>query len=843
MDTDFSANEETKRGKEFNELEDSDEDSEIEFICEIKASTADRKVKIESPKKKPKLADSNLAICLETSDEDEYSSCTTCDVDCDTVLGDNKGVEADEQLSDESIEYFQGNKNLPIYSKETPDIKEILQICLTGEIPKAKISTVKPMRVTTTATFVVNQGTLNLPHPYDLEADDISGSYKKKEQTRFYEVNQEAGSITNYAQIHEKKNAGGEVVDGTINERVGSTKWVQRKPNFKNAYAVIRKRAVHKATLEKHNVQFIRYIIYIMSLGEYNNIHRNLRNKKNYTLECSNMILSYYFDSEEEVEVESAQHGNAKNPKTPLFVPVAHSTKQMIQQAVQESSNTAPRMLKDKLVDAQDIETPMSQLVRNSKQVSNYKQNYAQKNCSDGDELLTIMLEVFRGGCNDVCDGSDDDQIFLQEMLIRNGKQANIVAYSKPTLNDVKRFCCGDTELFTVLSIDTTFNVANYHLTQTVYRNLAFLKREDGRHPWFPGPVMAHRNKEMHDYSYFWQACKRGEKELQYLRALGTDEDEAMIKGMLRETSAHTINLLGAEHVRKNVKRKLQQLNFPEKACTRIINDIFGSKNAGLVQCLSGEEFDRKANALKEKWLAIEKAMTKNDPLKFVQYFEKHKEAAIRQKMIKSVREAANEKDDYGQNPIEWLHYMVKNDLDEIGRQEGKTHRDISLAACFEALKKRTARMYSDGMKAIFDQGPYCLSQEYERFFIDYDLWMEMSVEDRRAHIRRFFAYVPKAAPVRLAEPNGKDNAPLASASSSAVEMLTRNTTSTADVSRQIPITVTDLQLPHWAVSKDVMEKIFKDAQMLLNNEDCITDTPSKDPLVKAVSYLLLDGI
>ena len=50
-----------------------------------------------------------------------------------------------------------------------------------------------------------------------------------------------------------------------------------------------------------------------MPLTEYSEVHRNLRNMQNYNLQEGNIIMQYYFDSENEVPVESSKHGNAKS--------------------------------------------------------------------------------------------------------------------------------------------------------------------------------------------------------------------------------------------------------------------------------------------------------------------------------------------------------------------------------------------------------------------------------------------------------------------------------------------------------------------------------------------------
>ena len=81
-------------------------------------------------------------------------------------------------------------------------------------------------------------------------------------------------------------------------------------------YAVIRKRGVHKKTREKYDVQFVRYIIYIMPLDEYNRVHRFLKTMKTYNLSDSYIIVSYQLDSDEEISIEQPKYRNVKKLDT-----------------------------------------------------------------------------------------------------------------------------------------------------------------------------------------------------------------------------------------------------------------------------------------------------------------------------------------------------------------------------------------------------------------------------------------------------------------------------------------------------------------------------------------------
>ena len=78
--------------------------------------------------------------------------------------------------------------------------------------------------------------------------------------------------------------------------------------------------------------------------------------------------------------------------------------------------------------------------------------------------------------------------------------------------------------------------------------------------------------------------------------------------------------------------------------------------------------------------------------------------------MIKAVRRIANIDGDYGQNPVEWLNFLSKQEIDQFRKLEGHSHRNTT---ALEALKNRYLRLYNNHVKAIYDEGPYMLSPTY----------------------------------------------------------------------------------------------------------------------------------
>ena len=70
------------------------------------------------------------------------------------------------------ISFFKKDELLPIASRDNQELKEIFQIC-TGNVNENLICKKRPYRVRETATFIINQNTTKVVHPFDLETDDL----------------------------------------------------------------------------------------------------------------------------------------------------------------------------------------------------------------------------------------------------------------------------------------------------------------------------------------------------------------------------------------------------------------------------------------------------------------------------------------------------------------------------------------------------------------------------------------------------------------------------------------------------------------------------------------------
>jgi hypothetical protein len=262
-----------------------------------------------------------------------------------------------------------------------------------------------------------------------------------------------------------------------------------------------------------------------------------------------------------------------------------------------------------------------------------------------------------------------------------------------------------------------------------------------------------------------------------------------------------------------------------------------------LYDCESEEEFNQKSEAFKTKWENIERSSTQNNPPKFCTYFIRYKEKQIREKMTKYIRDRAGVPRGFGQNPVEWLHYMSKLEID--AEADGVKHRDVSLTAAVSSLKNRVLRLYQDAAKALYGQGPYRLDEEYEKFSLDYDGWKDMSPEERKRLMKRFFTSIC-CPPMPLL---GEDPIPtydeiISNDDETQSVEITDNATAvpslpTVPQVRRLSITADQFGISEEIVPNSTLRDMIKNAEALLNEPGAIRQAASDDLRIRTVKSRL----
>ena len=378
------------------------------------------------------------------------------------------------------------------------------------------------------------------------------------------------------------------------------------------------------------------------------------------------------------------------------------------------------------------------------------------------------------------------------------------------------------------------------------------IKKSSNANPWFPGPVLIHRKERKEDFSFYWQSVTRFNEKLKNIAIIGTDECPALYEGILSQTE-NTAHLLGLEHVKKNVEENLQKCNIPRRMQHGIVSVIFGDD--GLINCSSCEAFDAMLSSLVEKWDTIEKDHTKNQPPHmFSKYFKEHKAEKMKHKMIKWARDQISYKGDYFQNCIEWAHYMSKSEID-VG-QKG-AHKTVSLVEAIKKIKQRYLRMYTEGVKAIYGEGKYKLSEEYFHFLVPYQVWMGESEQERIAVTKKFFDELPKKQESSISPINhSKDcnqQSPTEADHHSQVHAIVPetqensvadspfaigNTTlskSVVEAKKNLPINHKAFPIPDNIIPTHSLTAIFDKAHALVNEKGAVTKAASMEPNMRTV--------
>ena len=285
-------------------------------------------------------------------------------------------------------------------------------------------------------------------------------------------------------------------------------------------------------------------------------------------------------------------HGNSKSSQP--FVRTTPSTLQKLKdcrknhqtpkQAVSTITNEKGGIVNTKAV---------GDIPRNRRQVYNIKNS--QNN--DTDPLLSVMAMCKQSM------GKDGDP-FVR--IVTSAPEPMCIMCTNSQLNDVERFCT-DPSMFSLLSIDPTFNLGDFSLTVTSYCNLLLQSHTTGKHPVMIGPMLVHRRKVFSTYHFFVCSLVSLKPTLSSLQAFGTDGEECLYNAFsVQFTQACHVRCF--LHFRDNCKAKLLEMKVSNDRVMEIIHDIFGSLIKGipgLVDACTADSLRSQYDRLKVKWECI----------------------------------------------------------------------------------------------------------------------------------------------------------------------------------------------------------------------------------------------
>ena len=455
-------------------------------------------------------------------------------------------------------------------------------------------------------------------------------------------------------------------------------------------------------------------------------------------------------------------------------------------------------------------------LPRDEKQVSNFKRKLAfqsriSKISGQGisrdaaaDELFVVMQQAY---------SDDPSHRFIR--AVNAAPEPAIVLATNSQLRDLVRFCTSPFE-FSVLTVDPTFCLGDFDVTLITSRHLFLQSKRYHQSPVFVGPSCIHFRKNFSAYLFFASTLIGQCKELEGVRAVGTDGEQALIDAFKHEFgfSQHLTCFL---HVRRNMKEKLRECNIPSQVTIDILNDTFGNKLGsvyvnGLVDADDTEDFDIKVKNLISKWRGLQCTST-SDMEGFINWFQTFKVPVIRNSMIQPVREECglgSPPAQFTTNASETANYMLKHKVD---------YKRSELPEFLHKFKELIQEQEREVEKAVIGRGKFELRTQYRSWYVPESKWFTMTTSQREQHLRKF-------SEASLSDVSQSDN----SAKDGTPHISVGRDSSTLSV--RIEVFANAVRVPI-----NSLEGIWNKASELLKTENAIVPAPGNPNAKLVLSY------
>ena len=396
-----------------------------------------------------------------------------------------------------------------------------------------------------------------------------------------------------------------------------------------------------------------------------------------------------------------APHGNSKE-KIPFYPTWPSTMSQIKEESLVKGPKAAVEGLSLKVGGLLGA-TASGQLPRNEKQISNAKLRSSAAKCeseidSAADELFVVMQRAFT---------QDPLKKFIRD--IKTAPEPAIVLADDQQIQDLLRFCTSSFE-FGILTVDPTFSLGEFDVTPLTYRHLLLETRRNNQPPVFLGPVLVHYRKTFSSYLFFASSLIGQNRQLEGIRAIGTDGEQPLIDAFLHEFG-FAQHLTCFIHVRQNVKDKLNECGIPHDLSSSILNDIFGQRlgtvfQEGLVDCVDNDDFENKLEVVVESWRSSSMS-SGSDIEKFIDWFMSRKVEVIRNTMLRSIREESglgNPPSIFTTNASESINALLKHKVD---------YKKHQLPAFIDKVKELVDEQKREVERAIVNRGKWRLRAQY----------------------------------------------------------------------------------------------------------------------------------
>ena len=333
---------------------------------------------------------------------------------------------------------------------------------------------------------------------------------------------------------------------------------------------------IHSESLKRSKLERDRELLpnqYLLSTTFYRNKSCNEFVRKIYDIRnkdglLPNRVLQYKFEGKAK-DFDILFHGNCKKNFNP-HARKAESTKESAAEAVR-GNTTGPSEHYDRLFeDAGGLFNHKSMASLPSIRGIKY-----QRSLQRGDLLVDPdpVAEFIKYGLH--------ERGFIRNFQVLPTLCAVLAADNQ--INDIVNFCTDPAE-FTILTIDTTYNICEgLYVTPLTYKHLRLYERESRKNPVLPGPAVVHSSLEAETFQYFSETLVRLNPKLKEILAVGSDRDKSIDNGFMKPFPMGRI-LSCKRHVNGNIKKKLTDLGITSHG--DYLDEIFGDESSQVKVCI-----------------------------------------------------------------------------------------------------------------------------------------------------------------------------------------------------------------------------------------------------------------
>ena len=284
-------------------------------------------------------------------------------------------------------------------------------------------------------------------------------------------------------------------------------------------------------------------------------------------------------------------------------------------------------------------------------------------------------------------------------------------------------------EIFTVLSVDPTFNLGSFHVTLSTYRH-PMLQYRHGRkreQPVMFGPLFIHQCKNFATYNFFFSQLVGLRPSLKDLRCFAL------------ENALHTQFKLALHsrcflHFRGNLENKLSELGISKANAQEFIKDVFDNPallEDGLVDA-EASELDQEFSNLKPVWDNREIVLSGQSQAHLHGWFKKNCLEVVRKNMLKETCEQAG----LGSPP----EPFYTNDVESKNRvlKQQTEYKPQELPAFVESIKNLFEEQKLEIEKAVIGSGEFKLLPKYRDLEVQQMEWYKKTDKQRLRVLERF---------------------------------------------------------------------------------------------------------